>query len=470
MKNHFENLLYKDNQPSLENFTLSDCDDDNENLLNDRIRIDEVHQSIRKFKLGKAQGIDGIGAEFYKYTCHEIAPILCTLFNNIFSTGNLPEMWRDSIIVPVYKSGPKDDPSNYRGISLTNVMYKIISNIIHHRLYIWAEQNIKIHEAQSGFRAGYSATDSIFILQSLVQKYLSKPGGKSYVLYVDFKKAFDSVVHHNLFSCLKNIGVSSKMLKILLSIYSNMHTFVRTNHSATEAFSCNTGTKQGDVTSAILFTLYINELLTFLRNKNHRGIFVTEDTEDVICILFADDVANCADTAINLQLQLNSVSEFCNQTGLTINQTKTEMIVFKNSGPLRNYEHWTYNGESVNVVSIYKYMGLIFTPTLFWGKAKLTLVALANKSIFAIKSYQKKFGHFALIDQFKLFDSMVKPRLLYGGDIWGYEYADEIEKVQIRFCKDFLGVGPSTNDSMVLGECGRLPLCVDYFLKCINIG
>ena len=123
-KNHFENLLYKDNQPSLENFTLSDCDDDNENLLNDRIRIDEVHQSIRKLKLGKAQGTDGIGAEFYKYTCHEIAPILCTLFNNIFSTGNLPEMWRDSIIVPVYKSGPKDDPSNYRGISLINVMYK----------------------------------------------------------------------------------------------------------------------------------------------------------------------------------------------------------------------------------------------------------------------------------------------------------------------------------------------------------
>ena len=63
---------------------------------------------------------------------------------------------------------------------------------------------------------------------------------------------------------------------------------------------------------------------------------------------------------------------------------------------------------------------------------------------------------------------MVKPILLYGGDIWGYEYADEIEKVQIRFCKDFLGVGPSTNDSMVMGECGRLPLCVDYFLKCIK--
>ena len=249
-----------------------------------------------------------------------------------------------------------------------------------------------------------------------------------------------------------------------------MHTFVRTNHSANEPFSFYIGTKHGDVTSTILLTLYINELLTFLRNKNHRGIFVTEDIEDVICILFADDVANCADTAINLQLQLNSVSEFCNQTRLTINQSKTAIIVFKNSGPLRNYEHWTYNGERVNVVSMFKYMymGLVFSPTLFWGKTKLTQRAQANKSIFEIKSYQKKFGHFAIIDQFKLFDFMVKPILLYGGDIWGYEYADEIEKVQIRFCKDFLGVGPSINDSMVLGECGRLPLCVDCFLKCIK--
>ena len=467
-KNHFENLLYKENQLPLEYSNFAGREDNNENILNEIITLDEIHKSIRKLKLGKAQGTDGIGAEFYRYTCYEIAPILCTLFNNIYSTGNLPDMWRDSIVIPVYKSGLRDEPANYRGISLINVMYKIFSNILYDRLRKWAELNNKIDEAQSGFRAGYSTTDNIFILQSLVQKYLSKQGGRFYVLYVDFKKAFDSVVHQNLFNCLKNIGVSSKMLKILLSIYSNMRSFVRVNQTFTESFPCNIGTKQGDVTSTILFTLYINELLTFLRNKNHRGIFVTEDIEDVICILFADDIANCADTAINLQLQLNSISEFCSQTGLAVNQSKTEIIVFRNSGPLRNYEHWTYNGEAVNVVTIYKYLGLIFTPTLSWGKAKQKLVAQANKSIFAIKSYQKKFGHFTLSDHFKLFDSMVKPILLYGGDIWGFEYTSEIEKVQIRFCKDFLGVGPSTNDSVALGECGRLPLCVDYFLKCIK--
>jgi hypothetical protein len=69
----------------------------------------------------------------------------------------------------VYKSGPQDDPSNYRGISLINVMYKIFSNIIYDRIYNWAEKVDKIDESQAGFQAGYCTIDNIFILQSMVQ-------------------------------------------------------------------------------------------------------------------------------------------------------------------------------------------------------------------------------------------------------------------------------------------------------------
>ena len=71
---------------------------------------------------------------------------------------------------------------------------------------------------------------------------------------------------------------------------------------------------------------------------------MTNQIHDIICVLFADDVANCAETAIELQLQLNSISEICGNTGMTINQSKPEIIVFRNGGPLRQYEHWSYNG------------------------------------------------------------------------------------------------------------------------------
>jgi hypothetical protein len=209
-------------------------------------------------------------------------------------------------------------------------------------------------------------------------------------------------------------------------------------------------------------------LSTFLRNAGHRGIFITEQIHDIICILFADDVACCADTAAELQSQLNSINEFCNTTGMQINKKKTEITVFRNGGPLRSYEKWTYNGEPVNVTSIYKYMGLLFTPKLSWTKAHNKLSAQAKKSINAIKGFQKEFGYFNIKEQFKLFDSMVKPILTYGAELWGTTYSEEIEKVQIQFCKDFLGLGPHVNNSMALGECGRLPLCIDYYIKCLK--
>ena len=131
-----------------------------------------------------------------------------------------------------------------------------------------------------------------------------------------------------------------------------MNCHVRMNDKLTESFNCNIGSRQGDVSSTILFNLYINELSTWLKVRAHRGIFVTETTPDVLCLLFADDVANCADNAINLQSQINTISEFCSNTGMKLNLDKTQVIVFRNGGPLRNYENWTYNQHPLKVVSI----------------------------------------------------------------------------------------------------------------------
>ena len=115
-----------------------------------------------------------------------ITPLLRDLFNKILHTGHFQNTWRDSIIVPVYKSGATDDPFEYRDRSLINVMYKIFSNILYNRLCKWADFNNKIEEAQAGFRKGYSTIDNLFTLQSMVQKYTCKPCGRFYVLYVDF--------------------------------------------------------------------------------------------------------------------------------------------------------------------------------------------------------------------------------------------------------------------------------------------
>ena len=178
-------------------------------------------------------------------------------------------------------------------------------------------------------------------------------------------------------------------------MYSNLRSRVRViNNNVTTDFKCNIGTRQGDVTSTIIFNLLVNELSLYLRDRGHQGIFITEDILTIQCILFADNVANCYETAIELQRQLNSIFDFCKISGVTVNEKKTEVILFRNGGPLRSYKSWFYNENPVNVTSVYKYMGLLFTPKLSWPKAKAKLAMQAKQSINAIKSYQGYFGKF----------------------------------------------------------------------------
>ena len=124
-----------------------------------------------------------------------------------------------------------------------------------------------------------------------------------------------------------------------------------------------------------------------LRERTHRGIFITDEIPDILCVLFADDVAHCSDTVIELQRQLNSIHDFCLEYGMKVNEKKTEIIVSRNGRRLRANEQWLFHGNAVNAASVYKYMGILFTPKLSWTKAKEKLALQAQKSINAFKSF-----------------------------------------------------------------------------------
>ena len=105
---------------------------------------------------------------------------------------------------------------------------------------------------------------------------------------------------------------------------------------------------------------------------------------------------------------------------MEVNLNKTEIIVFRNGGNLRNNEKWCFGGTPVNVVSKYKYMGVHFTSTLSWSSTHKQLAIQALKAILTIKQYAKPFGYFPTNEYFKLFDSIIKPILCYSSQVWGY--------------------------------------------------
>ena len=132
--------------------------------------------------------------------------MMCVLFNQSLSAGIFPNEWGKPIIVPIYKRGTKDDPNNFRGMSLLTCISKLFTKILNNRLVNWANENDKMHEfdIQAGFTKKKSTVDHIFELQTLVTKYLAKEKGRFYSVYIDFSKAFDKVPHLDLFYSLLN--------------------------------------------------------------------------------------------------------------------------------------------------------------------------------------------------------------------------------------------------------------------------
>ena len=163
-------------------------------------------------KRGKAAGDDPLIGEFFMEGKQYVTKYLILLFNHIFKNGIFPEQWSLCIILPIHEAGDRRNPDNYRGITLMSILGKIYFSILNKRLAIWVEDYIKLSEEQAGFRKGYSTLDNIFVLNALIQKYLSKRKGRFYVAFIDFRKAFDSVDRKRLLILLEKIGLSGNIL------------------------------------------------------------------------------------------------------------------------------------------------------------------------------------------------------------------------------------------------------------------
>ena len=270
---------------------------------------------------------------------------------------------------------------NYRGISLLNVIGIFFTKIINERLVIWGNVYGKLYEEQAGFRAKYSTVDHIFVLNSVVQKYLSRQKGRFYCAFVDFSTAFDCIQHNLLFYSLFKNGIHGNVLKVLESMYKNLKSCVKTTQGITELFQCSTGTRQGCMLSPSLFTLFLNEYISMIINSNCQGVYIDEVVPNLMVLLYADDLVQCADLPGRLQSQLNVLADFCEKWGMKVNFDKTNVMVFRNGGIIKRNELWYLKGQQLRPATYYKYLGLVISSRLTWTKALQTLASQATKAL-----------------------------------------------------------------------------------------
>ena len=279
------------------------CQTKGENdILDKEFTIKEIEKIIKDLQKSKSPGLDGITNDILQNASMIVIPLLCELFNKMLQSGYYPESWGEAIIVPLHKKGNVNEPSNYRGIALLSSVSKIFTKMLNNRLVDWADKCNKMSELQAGFTRGKSTVDQIFVLQTLISKYLSRKKGRFYAVFVDFSKAFDTVPHLHLFYSLISGDIHGRLITILRNMYSKFYSCVQLNNKCvSDLFSCNIDTRQGCMLSPFMFIFYLNELAKLADLNSCKGIFIKENHSNIPMLLYADDLVILGDNLGNVQ-------------------------------------------------------------------------------------------------------------------------------------------------------------------------
>ena len=180
----------------------------------------------------KFYGLNEILNEHIKssYNLPSMRNILLKFFNIIFDSGLVPTEWSIGNIIPIYKQkGNKDDPANYRPITLLSCMGKLFTYIINNRLqFFFPENHDKITQCQAGFRKGFSTTDHLYALHTLINLCQSK-SKKLFCWFIDLKRAFDTVWREVLFHKLKSFDINGKCYNLIKNMYLDIKSCVTVN-------------------------------------------------------------------------------------------------------------------------------------------------------------------------------------------------------------------------------------------------
>jgi len=470
---HFEGLLNPclANDENTDNIDVTVVEPENEIdefIFNSEITEDEIRLAIKHMKAGKKSGPDNLIPEFFIYGVDIILPILVKLFNRIFETGEYPDSWTESLIVTLHKKGDVNNTDNYRGISLQNVLSKIYCCVLVYRLNFFTQMYDKISENQGGFKSGYSTVDNAFILKSLIDRMLKRKRGKLYVAFVDFQKCFDTIDRTLLWHILKENGIKGNLFRALKSMYTSVKSYVRCNGALSDPVYSTIGLKQGCLASPILFLFFIDELEKTFHEKGARGIQLHPETIQLFLLMFADDLALIADTVLELQRQLNILSDFCLQYKLKVNEDKTKVVVFKNGGVLSRNEKWHYRNVKLEVVNKFCYLGLLLTRQMSVNAMVHELCTKGKRVLVTLLKQLYSCGQLTKSVFFKLFDTKIAPILLYGAELWGIEKYPDLERVQYYACKRFMCAKQKAPNFAVIGDCSRYPMYIESYKRGIK--
>lgn len=315
--------------------------------------VNLVQNAINNLPIRKAPGIDHLRNEMLRPIQHLLAPVLLELFRLCWRWSYTPQAWRIAQVVPIHKKGNPSDANNYRPISLTSVLRKILERCIEASLQ---EMGPPLDIAQGGFRRSRSALDQALCLSEICHSLRIDHNTSPVLAFLDIKSVYDTVNRDLVWHALQQY-LPSPLLGLLRNLFDEVLIEVLLSNTSSRRFHPRTGVLQGSILSPYLYLIYINQLPTLLRPREFTTDLPPRLAIPLLnCLLYADDVVLIAN-----QHSMAHLLKICEQhsidTGYRWNPTKCVIL----DNPSQPIEYKIYN-QAIPRLSSFAYLGVPFKP------------------------------------------------------------------------------------------------------------
>ena len=402
-----------------------------ENVLNSvTMSKNDVLKSLQSLNVNKSSGPDGVHPRILKELAHQLCYPLYKLFCRSMKEGKVPRKWKEAEVRPIFKKGKKSTPGNYRPVSLTSILCKIMEGFVRESLYSHLIDNDLLSPHQFGFCKGRSCLTQLLITINNWMSSLDN-GVPVDAAYLDFKKAFDSVPHKRLLCKLKGYGIKGNLISWIEDFLSERSQYVSINNVCSDKVSVTSGVPQGSVLGPTLFIYYINDLPL---------------VSDSPITIFADDTKShkeikSHDDNVKLQDCINSLVNWSIKWMLGFNSQKCKMMHIGKNNPCHVYT--IPDGDTVRILETTdceKDLGVYIDPLLEFSE-HIAKVVKKSRSMagMILRNISSRTGDILV----PLFIALVRPNLEYANPVWSpykRKFIDLIEKVQRQFTKRISGL------------------------------
>lgn len=375
---------------------------------------------INNLKVSSSAGCDSINSKLLKNTVSVSSQILCLIFTQSLQTGNVPDDWKKAQVIPIFKSGNRAIPANYRPISLTSIPSKMLEHIIASNLMTYLESIKFFFDHQHGFRKQLSCETQLAEFTHDILHFMDE-NLQTDAIFLDFSKAFDRVPHNLLLSKLCNLGIPPNIIFWIENFLKNRKQFTSANDHDSPLSDVTSGVPQGACLSPLLFLIYINDLPTNVLTKLR--LFADD------CVLYSPICT--PDDSIKLQHDLNLIVTWCDKSLMPLNLTKCKIMSFTRK---KSPEKFTYSIKSVPISPTlsYKYLGVHLSSSLSWSTHIQIICSEASRTL----GYLRRNLKLASPDIKKLaYETYVRPKLEYACSIWQPSQTyltNDLERIQNR--------------------------------------